>query len=185
MNRICTRPPPNYLISKNSLPHPAFQTASQQDGALIVAPDSFFLAERARIAPLSKCLRESKVAPSASGRLNKSNKLLHLRARRMKNEHQGALLSSKKSSKSLSKSVTPCLKDSNEAREPWARPALASVPEPPPITRPSANSVDRSGLPLRSGHLGHARPLCAKSRHSPAPVRHRSSCAPNEGDERL
>jgi hypothetical protein len=161
VNRICTRPPPNYLISKNSLPHPAFQTASQQDGALIVAPDSFFLAERARIAPLSKCLRESKVAPSASGRLNKSNKLLHLRARRMKNEHQGALLSSKKSSKSLSKSVTPCLKDSNEAREPWARPALASVPEPPPITRPSANSVGSapgcpSGADILATHVRFA-----------------------------
>jgi hypothetical protein len=36
----------------------------------------------------------------------------------MKNEHLGALLSSKKSSKSSSKSVTPCLKDSHEAREP-------------------------------------------------------------------
>jgi len=36
----------------------------------------------------------------------------------MKNEHLGALLSSKKSSKSSSKSVTPCLKDSDEAREP-------------------------------------------------------------------
>ena len=40
-------------VSREAEFEAAFQTASQRDGALIVAPDSFFLTERARIADLA------------------------------------------------------------------------------------------------------------------------------------